>query len=104
MKRKLVSYAHGDAGTDSPFYEWFAESFRTIASRAVAAGFVKESEFNFDTPEEQLRQEAVSRNATIPSPTMVGCFARKSWNGHQPQEEARQESRARHRVVGNHKR
>jgi ubiquinone/menaquinone biosynthesis C-methylase UbiE len=66
-----------DAGTDSPFYEWLAESFRSIASRAVAAGFVKESEFNLEAVEQQLRQEAVSRNATIPSPTMVGCFARK---------------------------
>ena len=66
-----------DAGTDSPFYEWLAESFRSIASRAVAAGFVKESEFNLEAVEQELRQEAVSRNATIPSPTMVGCFARK---------------------------
>jgi hypothetical protein len=67
-----------DAGTDSPFYEWLAESFRSIASRAAAAGFVKESEFNLEAVEQELRQEAVSRNATIPSPTMVGCFARKA--------------------------
>jgi ubiquinone/menaquinone biosynthesis C-methylase UbiE len=67
-----------DAGTDSPFYEWFAESLRSIAPHAVAAGSIKESEFNLDTLAQQLRQEAVSRNATIPGPVMVGCFARKS--------------------------
>jgi SAM-dependent methyltransferase len=66
-----------DAGPDSPFYEWFAESFRSIAPRAVAAGFVKESEIDLDALEQQLRQEATSRNAGITSPAMVGCFARK---------------------------
>jgi SAM-dependent methyltransferase len=66
-----------DGGPDSPFYEWFTESLRSIAQRAAAAGFVKESEFNLDALEQQLRQEAVSRNATIPGPIVVGCFARK---------------------------
>jgi ubiquinone/menaquinone biosynthesis C-methylase UbiE len=66
-----------DGGPDSPFYEWLAESFRSIAPRAAAAGFVKESEFDIDALEQQLRQEAASRNASIPGPTMVGCFARK---------------------------
>jgi SAM-dependent methyltransferase len=66
-----------DGGPDSPIYEWLAESFRSIAPRAAAAGVVKESELDLDALEEQLRQEAVSRNASIPGPTMVGCFARK---------------------------
>jgi len=66
-----------DGGADSPFYEWIVESFRSIAPRAVAVGFVKESEFNIDALEQQLRQEAASCNASIPGPTMVGCFARK---------------------------
>ena len=66
-----------DGGPDSPFYEWIAESFRSIVQRAAAAGFVKESEFDIDELEQQLRQEATSRNASIPGPTMVGCFARK---------------------------
>jgi hypothetical protein len=66
-----------DGGPNSPFYEWITESFRSIAQRAAAAGFVKESEFDIDALERQLRQEAVSRNASIPGPTMVGCFARK---------------------------
>jgi ubiquinone/menaquinone biosynthesis C-methylase UbiE len=66
-----------DGGPDSPFYEWLAESFRSVAPRAAAAGFIKESEFDLDALEQQLRQEAASRNASIPGPTMVGCFARK---------------------------
>ena len=66
-----------DGGADSPFYEWIVQSFRSIAPRAVAVGIVKESEFNIDALEQQLRQEAASRNASIPGPTMVGCFARK---------------------------
>jgi len=66
-----------DGGPDSPFYEWMAESFRSIAPRAAAAGFVKESDFDIDALEQQLRQEGASRNASIPGPTMVSCFARK---------------------------
>ena len=66
-----------DGGPDSPFYAWLAESFRSIAQRAAAVGFIKESELDIDALEQQLRQEAASRNASIPGPTMVGCFARK---------------------------
>ena len=66
-----------DVGLDSPFYEWLAESFRSIAPRAQAIGLVKEFEFDLDALEQQLRQEAAPRNAGIPGPTMVGCFARK---------------------------
>jgi SAM-dependent methyltransferase len=73
-----------DVGPDSPFYEWIAESFRSIAQRAAAIGLVKEFEFNLDTLEQQLRQEAAPRNASFPGPTMAGCFARKPLreNGH----------------------
>lgn len=66
-----------DGGPDSPFYEWMMESFRSIAPRAAAAGFIKESEFDIDALEQQLRREAVSRKASVPGPIMVGCFARK---------------------------
>ena len=72
-----AEYPIMDGGPDSPFYEWIVESFRSIAPRAVAVGLVKESEFNIDALEEQLRQELASRNTSIPGPTMVGCFARK---------------------------
>jgi hypothetical protein len=57
----------------------FPKGTRTRAAEAplAAAGFFKESEFDIDALEQQLRQEAVSRNASVPGPTMVGCFARK---------------------------
>jgi len=72
-----AEYPIMDGGPDSPYYEWIVESFRSIAPRATAVGFVKESEFDIDALGQQLRQEAASRNASIPGPTMVGCFARK---------------------------
>jgi ubiquinone/menaquinone biosynthesis C-methylase UbiE len=72
-----AEYPIMDGGPDSPFYEWIAESFRSIAQRAAAIGVVKESEFDVDLLEQQLRQELASRNASIPGPTMVSCFARK---------------------------
>jgi ubiquinone/menaquinone biosynthesis C-methylase UbiE len=72
-----AEYPIMDGGLDSPFYEWIAESFRSIAQRAAAVGVVKESEFDVDVLEQQLRQELASRKASIPGPTMVSCFARK---------------------------
>src|SRR6266436_8836256 len=72
-----AEYPIMDGGPDSPYYEWIVESFRSIAQRAAAVGVVKESEFDVALLEQQLRQELSSRNASIPAPTMVGCFARK---------------------------
>jgi len=72
-----AEYPIMDGDPDSPVYEWIVESFRSIAQRAAAAGFVKASEFDVDALEQQLRQELASRNTSIPGPTMVGCFARK---------------------------
>ena len=66
-----------DGGPESPFYEWMAESFRSMMPRAVTAGFLKENDFNVDTLASELLEEAVSRNACVPGPTMVGAFARK---------------------------
>jgi hypothetical protein len=48
-----------------------------VGFRAAAVEVVKDSEFDVDALEQQLRQELASRNASIPGPTMVGCFAQK---------------------------
>jgi SAM-dependent methyltransferase len=66
-----------DGGADSAFYEWIAESFRSILPRAQALGVVLNFDSNPDTLAERLREEAVTVNACSPAPVMVGGFARK---------------------------
>ena len=66
-----------DGGDDSPFYEWVAESFRSILPRAEALGLVRSDEIGIDSLAARVRQEAISLRACIPGPAMVGCFARK---------------------------
>lgn len=63
-------------GPDSVYYEWIAESFRSIHPRAIAAGIIAEGEFDLDTLERRLREEAAADNSCIPAPAMVAAFAR----------------------------
>lgn len=66
-----------DGGDDSPFYEWFAESIRSILPRVKALGVVHDSLGDIDTLEQRLREEAVSLRSCFPAPVMVGGFARR---------------------------
>lgn len=66
-----------DGGADSPFFEWVAESLRSILPRAEALGLVQRDEIGIDSLADRLREEAVSRTGCVPGPAMVGCYARK---------------------------
>jgi hypothetical protein len=64
-------------GADSPYYEWFAESFRSILPRAEALGVMGVVDVETDNLAARLRQEAVANASCFPAPVMVGCIARK---------------------------
>ena len=66
-----------DGGANSPYYEWIAESLRSILSRAEALGVIRGAELDMDTLAERLRREAVANGSCLPAPAMVGCIARK---------------------------
>lgn len=66
-----------DSGRDSPFYEWFAETVRSMLPHMIATGVVAPDEFDVDTLAERLRNEAASKMSCMPSPLVIGCFARK---------------------------
>ena len=63
-------------GSDSVYYEWITESFRSIAPRAIALGIIAEGEFDVDTLEQRLREEATAGNSGIPAPAMIAAFTR----------------------------
>jgi ubiquinone/menaquinone biosynthesis C-methylase UbiE len=65
-----------DGGSDSLYFEWFAESLRSILPRAIALGIVSEGEIDIDTLEERLRAENRATRSGVPAPTMIGAFAR----------------------------
>ena len=72
-----VEYPMG-GGADSPFYEWIAESLRSILPRAAALGLVRSDEVSaIDSLADRLRNEAISKRVCVPGPAMVGCIARK---------------------------
>jgi ubiquinone/menaquinone biosynthesis C-methylase UbiE len=66
-----------EGAPDSSFYEWVAESLRSILPRAEGLGLVKAAEVDIDTFADRLRQETVSRRSGLPAPVIVECFARK---------------------------
>ena len=72
-----AEYPVGPGVSESPYYEWFAESLRSILARAVAAGVPGASDVEIDTLEERLRAEGVARGAVTPAPTMVGAVGRR---------------------------
>jgi len=68
-----------DGGPDSPFYEWVAESLRSILPRAAALGIITSDEIaGIDSLAERLREEAMASGSCAVGPAMVGCFARKA--------------------------
>jgi ubiquinone/menaquinone biosynthesis C-methylase UbiE len=67
-----------DGGADSPFYEWLAESLRSVLPRAAALGLVRNDEVAaIDSLASRLKDETIAHGGCIPGPAMVGCFARK---------------------------
>jgi ubiquinone/menaquinone biosynthesis C-methylase UbiE len=73
-----AEYPVGPGVAESPYYEWFAESLRSILARAVAAGVPGARDVEIDTLEERLRAEGVASGAVAPAPTMVGAVGRRS--------------------------
>ena len=64
-------------GADSPLYELFAESLRSILPRAEAMGLARSEDVAIDTLAERLKAEALELKSAFPMPAMIGCFGRK---------------------------
>jgi ubiquinone/menaquinone biosynthesis C-methylase UbiE len=66
-----------DGGPHSPFYEWIAETIRSVLPRIEALGVATAAEVDIDSLEVRLRAEALeTRGYAVISP-MVGAFARR---------------------------
>jgi ubiquinone/menaquinone biosynthesis C-methylase UbiE len=58
---------------DSPYYEWFAETIRSVAPRLESLGIVSAAELDVQTLAVRLREEAISRAGCITTPLIVSC-------------------------------
>lgn len=66
-----------DGGPDSLFYEWIAETIRSLAPKMEALGIAIVSDLDLDTLAERLKQEALAVGGNLASPTLAGTFGRK---------------------------
>jgi len=66
-----------DGGPDSPFYEWLAETVRSLLPRLEALGIATAAEVDVDTLSPRLREEALARRSCIIAAPLIGAFARK---------------------------
>ncbi len=66
-----------DGGPECPFYEWIAETVRTLAAKLEATGIATEAELDVDTLADRLRYEAIAIGGSIAGPVMVGTSGRR---------------------------
>ena len=67
-----------EGGPDSLFYEWIAETVRSLAPKMEALGIAKVSDLGLDSLAERLKQEALTIGGSLASPTLIGTSGRKS--------------------------
>jgi hypothetical protein len=65
-------------GVESPYYEWFAETIRSVASRLESLGLLSATELNLPTLAIRLRGEAISRAGCLTTPLIVSCSGERS--------------------------
>jgi ubiquinone/menaquinone biosynthesis C-methylase UbiE len=65
-------------GAESPYYEWFAETIRSVAPRMEALGIISAAELDLETLAVRLRDEAVSGAGCLTTPLIVSCTSERS--------------------------
>lgn len=66
-----------DGGAGCPFYEWLAETVRSLLPKLEALGIATASETDVDTLSDRLRQEALAVGGCLASPVVIGAFGRR---------------------------
>jgi ubiquinone/menaquinone biosynthesis C-methylase UbiE len=63
-------------GEDSLYYEWLAETMRSLMPKMVALGVVQPDDLDVDQLEEMLRREAINAGRPCIAPPMGAAFVR----------------------------
>jgi hypothetical protein len=65
-------------GVESLYYEWFAETIRSVAPRLESLGLIGAMELDLPTLAIRLRDEAISRAGCLTTPLIVSCSGERS--------------------------
>ncbi len=65
-------------GVESPHYEWFAETIRSVAPRLESLGLISAAELDLPTLAIRLRDEAISRAGCLTTPLIVSCSGERT--------------------------
>jgi ubiquinone/menaquinone biosynthesis C-methylase UbiE len=74
---RMISGARVEGGPQSEFYEWLAETVRSLLPFIEKAGVATKEEIDIDTLADRLREDVVAGGGVIYSPLYVGAWARK---------------------------
>jgi hypothetical protein len=74
---QMTAHARVEAGAHSPFYEQIGEILRTLLPAIERFRIASADEVQIDTIAERLRNEAVSQQSVLMTPTLIGAWTRK---------------------------
>ncbi len=66
-----------DGGPDCPFYEWVAETVRSLLPKLEAMGIATAEAVDVETLADRLKEEALTVGGCVASPVVVGTFGRR---------------------------
>ncbi len=66
-----------DGRAGCPFYEWLAETVRSLMPKLEALGIARANEIDMDTLADRLRHEALARGGCLAAPIVAGTFGRR---------------------------
>ena len=66
-----------EGGPGSLYYEWLAETLRSLMPRAILLGLCEPEEFNLDTLADELRAEALLHQAPLHAAVLTSVCARR---------------------------
>jgi 2-polyprenyl-3-methyl-5-hydroxy-6-metoxy-1,4-benzoquinol methylase len=75
---QMIQGARVESGPDALIYEQAAQVTRTLLPLIERTGVATAEEVDVETLAARLRDEALARDATIVSPTLIGAWTRKS--------------------------
>ena len=65
-------------GPESPYYEWFAETVRSVAPLLQSLGIISIPDLDLDTLAARLREEALANAGCLTTPLIVSCSGQRS--------------------------
>jgi 2-polyprenyl-3-methyl-5-hydroxy-6-metoxy-1,4-benzoquinol methylase len=73
---QMIASARVEGSAQSPVYDYLADTLRSLLPMTERVGVATAAEIDIDTVADRLRREAVTNNACVMLPPLVGAWAR----------------------------